>query len=57
MAALFAYKNQKRKERIEMVLFAMGLFIGGIFGIAVMCLFQINQPEEHLQEAEERVMK
>ena len=57
MAALFTYKNKKRKERIEMVLFAMGLFIGGIFGIAVMCLFQINQPEEHLQEAEERVMK
>ena len=40
-----------------MLLFAMGLFTGGLFGAGVMCLLQLSRTEEHLTNAEKGSVK
>lgn len=39
-----------------MLSFIIGLFSGGLFGIATMCLIQINR-EDNLSEAEKGMVK
>lgn len=40
-----------------MLLFTAGLIVGGLFGTVIMCLFQVNQPEESTPEPEKGFAK
>lgn len=35
-----------------MLLFTAGLLVGGLFGVVIMCLFQVSQPKEPTPELE-----
>lgn len=40
---------------MKILIFVLGFFFGGLFGVAFMCLFQINSySEERLRDIEEK---